>query len=211
MDSVKADFFRLMDTVRSLNPQATISIFGLLPKLGDWAWSKALCIETNDYLQVWCCEQVAEGRRAIFPSYMFFQKGGEPLRVYYRWDGVHLSNKGLARAKQFLQQALADSNIERGGVWKHPAGRAIPGLRTPKVQGNLIFFNSIMVKWCLFLGLAVSLKLIQVKLSASLCKYLALCNHSQEKRQRYARAQLTCLMVTLYFYVICYVVFRLWL
>ena len=142
MDSVKNDFLRLMDTVQTVNSHATILILGLLPRLGDWVWSKALCIELNDFLQVWCCEQVAEGRRAIFfPGYKFFQKGGEPLREYYRWDGVHLSNEGLVRAKQFLQQALADSNIKRGGVWKrHPAGWAFPGLRTPKVQGNLIIF-----------------------------------------------------------------------
>ena len=36
MDSVKNDFLRLMDTVRTLNSQATILILGLLPRLGDW-------------------------------------------------------------------------------------------------------------------------------------------------------------------------------
>ena len=107
MDSVKNDFLRLMDTVRTLNSQATILILGLLPRLGDWVWSKALCIELNDFLQVWCCEQIAEGRRAIFfPSYKFFQKGGEPLREYYRWDGVHLSNEGSSGLSNFCSKPL---------------------------------------------------------------------------------------------------------
>ena len=54
---------------------------------------------------------------------------------------VHLSDEGLRHAKQFLQQALSDSNLNQGGVWKRrPAGRQVPGLRTPKVHGNLIVF-----------------------------------------------------------------------
>ena len=142
MDTVKRDFLSLMDTVRSFNSTATIVICGLLPRLGDWAWSKEFSFDMNNFLQVWCCQQVAKGGRAIFfPSYKFFQKHGKPSPTYYRWDGVHLSDEGLRRAKQFLQQALSNSNLNRGGVWKRrPAGRQVPGLRTPKVRGNLIVF-----------------------------------------------------------------------
>ena len=55
MDTVKRDFLNLMDTVRSFNSTATIVICGLLPRLGDWAWSKEFSFDMNNFLQVWCC------------------------------------------------------------------------------------------------------------------------------------------------------------
>ena len=142
MDTVKRDYLHLMVTVRSFNSTATIVICHLLPRLGDWARSKEFSFDMNIFLQVWCCQQVAKGRRAIFfPSCKFFQKHGKSSPTYYRWDWVHLSDEGLRRAKQFLQLALSDSNSNQGGVWKHrPAGRQVSGLRTPKVHRNLIVF-----------------------------------------------------------------------
>ena len=141
MDTVKRDFLNLMDPVRSFNATTTIVICGLLPRLSDWAWSKEFSFDMNDFLQVWCCQQVAKGRRAIFfLRYNFFQKHGKPS-TYYSWDRVHLSDEGLHCVRQFLRQELSDPNLNQGGVCKHrPAGRQVPWLRTPKVHGNLIVF-----------------------------------------------------------------------
>ena len=47
MDTVERDFLNLMDLVSSLNSTATIVICGLLPRLGDWAWSKEFSFDIN--------------------------------------------------------------------------------------------------------------------------------------------------------------------
>ena len=142
MNSIINDFHSLMNTVKARNPQATIVICGSIPRLGDWAWSKPFSLELNDYLQQWCCAQVEDGNKAIFaPTHAFFQKSGLPLPDLYRWDGVHLSDAGLQRIRQCLQQALSDSNLDRGGAWKRrPVGRPGPCFRSRKVRGNLIVF-----------------------------------------------------------------------
>ena len=72
---------------------------------------------------------------------LFFQREGKPVPSFYRWDGVLLAESGLKRIKQCLQQALNDGNLMKGGVWKRrPAGRALEGIRTRKIRGNLVVF-----------------------------------------------------------------------
>ena len=86
MNSITKDFFTLMNTVKALNPQATIVICGSIPRLWDWAWSREFSLELNDFLQEWCCAQVKDGNRAIFaPSFKVFLKEWQavawPLQV----------------------------------------------------------------------------------------------------------------------------------
>ena len=121
----------------------------LLCLQGRKHWSREFSLELNHFLQKWCCVQVKEGNRAIFaPSYkvfffffFFFSKQWQavawPLQV--GWE--RLSNVGLQRSKQCLQQALSDSNFERGAAWKRrSAGRPGPCFHPCKVRGSLIIF-----------------------------------------------------------------------
>ena len=137
------DFELLVDHIRDILPFVTIVVSSIIPRLGDWEWSKGWVIKMNDYMQVWCCEQQQQGRSAIFvPAYKFFLKEGRPMPIYYAWDGIHLSDMGLRRIKQALQQALGQSNLAVGGRWKRmPQGWGKPTLRRKrKVVGNNIVF-----------------------------------------------------------------------
>ena len=144
MQDVVRDFDTLVQCVRQLNPEGTIVIVAVVPRKGDWPWSKDLVIELNDHMQVWCCGQQQEGNNAIFvPSYKFFLRAGLPKPEYYAWDGIHLSNEGLRRIRQALQQALSEASLRRGGFWRRkPEGRGNPRESRKRVeQGNLIVFQ----------------------------------------------------------------------
>ena len=143
LDSVKTDFINLIEQVRYQNPSACIVPLAVIPRLDDWSWSKSFYIELNDFIQRWCCDQQSQGSKAIFvTSYSLLLKKGEPVSDYYKWDGIHLSEKGLLRVKQCIQQAISSKNICKGGEWKRkPQGWGNPsGKRRRVVKGNLIVF-----------------------------------------------------------------------
>ena len=146
-DMVLANFGRLMETIRQLNSSATIVMSSIIPTPGDWEWSKEACIELSDHIQRWCCEQQESDIPCIFtPTHKFFMKNGKPVMEYFGWDGVHLSESGLGRVRQSLQQALSDKNQTAKGKWRRrPEGRGvgpteIKRLRKGKVSGNRIVF-----------------------------------------------------------------------
>ena len=137
------DFIHLMCTIKDFNPQASLVILAVIPRPGDWDWSKQFSYELNDYMQKWCCTQQDAGSNAIFvPAYGMFQKSGQPVRAYFAGDGIHLNESGLFRLRQCLRQALADHNIASKGSWKRkPKGRGQPsGKRRRKEVGNLVYF-----------------------------------------------------------------------
>ena len=143
-DRILKNIEAFIDAIRVKNPGAVLVISSIIPRLGDWEWSRDACIALSDSVQEWCCKQQAQGLSVIFtPTHKFFLKNGKPMPELFWKDGIHLSAAGLGRVRQSLQQALSDSNLQMGGAWKRrPQGRGpSPGnVRTGVRVGNNIMF-----------------------------------------------------------------------
>ena len=143
IDSVKADFHDLINVVRSVNDKAVLVLVAVIPRLGDWQWSKEYAIQVNDMMQRWCCAEVEKGKNTIFaPIYKGFIKGGVPDRRFYARDEIHLSVLGISRLRHFLRMAMSNDNIKKGGSWKRqPLGWGQPSGKRRRVQvGNLVTY-----------------------------------------------------------------------
>ena len=125
MDTVKRNLLNLMDTVRSFNSTATIAICGLLPRLGDWACSKEFSLDMNNFLQVWCSQQEAKGRRVIFfPNCKFVS---EAWGTFFHWLQVGQATTLLALMVESgrVRQECVGEKLEVRRCWanlcEHPA------------------------------------------------------------------------------------------
>lgn len=143
LSQVQQNFSLLLSHMLHKNPTAVVVVFAVIPRLGDWDWSKAFTFQFNQFLESQCCIYQSKGVRVIFaPSYKFFTYKGLPQSCYYGWDGIHLSDRGLSRIKQCAQQAMSTKNVVRGGVWKRSRQVCQQGRERIRARrGNVIVFS----------------------------------------------------------------------
>jgi lysophospholipase L1-like esterase len=112
--SVDSQFRQLMQTFSLIAPQITWAICAIPPRPRDFLLTRGIVRDMNSDRRKWCEESF---NKYLDTHSIFLNKEGAPKSDCFR-DGLHLSNKGMAKFKDFLRQQLADSNMGPFLVWR---------------------------------------------------------------------------------------------
>jgi len=115
-----ASYQSLVETLRATQPGLPLYYIGITPSPRRWSvWSRAR--ETNALIAAWSATQPGLG--FIDTSDALMGEDGEPLRENYRFDGLHLSERGYGVWADIIRsRLLQDLGIDGREVDPQPAG-----------------------------------------------------------------------------------------
>ncbi|MFT4518108.1 MAG: hypothetical protein ACI9JM_000485 [Halioglobus sp.] len=100
-----ASFQSLIEKVRREQPDVPVFYIGITPSVLRWkVWSIAQ--RTNQLIEQWVDSQ--SNLYFIDTSSGLLGSDGKPVKENYKWDGLHLSEKGYAIWTSFIRPRLLD-------------------------------------------------------------------------------------------------------
>ncbi|XP_067682694.1 uncharacterized protein [Haliotis asinina] len=103
--SFQAEYFNLIRSMKSRNPNAVIICCDIIPRTKDFSETQGVVIRANNIIRHVCtvlkCKYVRTSKRFLYLG------TGAPRHYLYCPDGLHLNDKGKYQLKRSFAQALS--------------------------------------------------------------------------------------------------------